>query len=51
MWSVVSNDIYFIKFIKGWRGGLRCMILYHKIEFCITNPWYISITLRFDNQN
>ncbi len=38
MWSVVPNGFYFLEFVKGWKGGLRCMISYHKIDFCITDP-------------
>ena len=42
-------DFHFLEFVKGWRGGLRCMISYHKIDNWITKPWCISTTLRSDS--
>ena len=33
---------------KGGRGGLKCMVKYHKIDFYIPNQQSISIVLRSD---
>ena len=39
LWSAELNGPFFLlEFVKEWRGGLMCMISYHKIGFCVTNP-------------
>lgn len=38
-WSAVLNGLFsLLEFVKEWRGGLMCIISYHKIDFCVTNP-------------
>lgn len=49
-WSAVLNGLFFLlEFVKEWRGGLMCIISYHKIDFCVTNPQWISAAFRFDH--
>ena len=49
MWHVVPNGFLPFRICKGEEG---CTLVYHtKIDFCITNPWCISIASRSESSD